>query len=73
MLRKDTIYVSKSQWEPRVPTTEAIQAQVSGKRLAGSIRLADGKVTGADEKSGGAGGKKAKRRTHSGLSDDNRN
>lgn len=60
MLRKDTIYVSRSQWEPQVPTTKAIQAQVSGKRLAGSIRLADGKVIGADEKKDRVSGKKTK-------------
>ena len=50
MLRKDTIYVSKSQWEPQVPTTKVIQNQVLGKRLAGSIRLAEGRVIGADKK-----------------------
>ncbi len=54
MLRKDTIYVSKSQWKPQVPTIKAIRIQVFGKRLAGSIRLADGKVIGAKEKCGGA-------------------
>lgn len=60
MLRKDTIYVSKKHWEPKVPTTKVIQAQVSGKRLAGSIRLASGKVIGADEEDRETRKKKAK-------------
>lgn len=48
MLRKDTIYIARSSWEPRVPTTEEIQRQVASKqmKLAGSIRLACGKVVG---------------------------
>lgn len=36
MLRKDTIYIAQSQWEPKVPTTESIQMQVSGRRLVGN-------------------------------------
>lgn len=52
MLRKDTIYVTKNHWEPKIPSTKTIQEQVARNetKLAGSIRLARGKVIGAEGK-----------------------
>lgn len=52
MLRKDTIYVTKNLWEPTIPSTKTIQKQVAKnkQKLAGSIRLARGKVIGNDGK-----------------------
>ena len=53
MLRKDTIHMIKSEWEPRVPETWQIKEQMEkGQvRLAGSVRAALGKVIGAFDNS----------------------
>ena len=54
MLRKDTMHMIKTEWEPRVPKTEEIKRQMQKRqaRSAGSVRAALGKITGAFEKSG---------------------
>lgn len=50
MLRKDTLHMIKMNWEPKVPTTDEIRKQVARKQghLAGSVRMALGKVIGSD-------------------------
>lgn len=53
MLRKDTLHMIKTEWEPKVPSTEKIKTQMKKRQphLAGSVRVALGKVTGASEQS----------------------
>ena len=53
MLRKDTIRMIKTDWEPKVPSTNEIKRQMKKKQphLAGSVRAALGKVIGSSEKS----------------------
>ena len=50
MLRKDTIYMLSQDTDSKVPTTEVIKAQAKRfeGRLAGSVRLATGRVLGSD-------------------------
>lgn len=50
MLRKDTMHMIKSEWEPRVPETRQIKEQMEKRqaRLAGSVRAALGKVIGEE-------------------------
>lgn len=58
MLRKDTLYMVQSNWEPKVPTAEVMQRQVEKRqmRLAGSVRAALGKLVGEkNEPLGNAG------------------
>ena len=52
MLRKDTLHMIKTEWEPRVPSTEEIKIQMEKRQphLAGSVRAALGKVIGSSEK-----------------------
>ncbi len=54
MLRKDTMHMIKTEWEPKVPKTEEIKRQMQKRqaRSAGSVRAALGKVIGASEESG---------------------
>ena len=42
----------KTEWEPKVPTTDKIKAQMKKRQpqLAGSVRAALGKVAGLSEK-----------------------
>lgn len=49
MLRKDTLYVIDTGWEPEVPTVAVMQQQVEKRqvRLAGSVRAAMGKFAGS--------------------------
>lgn len=49
MLRKDTLYVIDTGWEPEVPTVTVMQQQVEKRqvRLAGSVRAAMGKFAGS--------------------------
>lgn len=53
MLRKDTLHMIKSEWEPKVPPTDKIKIQMKKRQphLAGSVRAALGKVIGSIEKS----------------------
>lgn len=53
MLRKDTMHMIKTDWEPRVPKTEEIKRQMQKRqaRSAGSVRAALGKIIGASENS----------------------
>ena len=48
MLRRDTLYMVQSNWEPKVPAAEVMQKQVKKRqmRLAGSVRAALGKLIG---------------------------
>ena len=52
MLRKDTLHMIKTEWEPKVPTTDKIKTQMKKRQpqFAGSVRAALGKVTGLSEK-----------------------
>lgn len=49
MLRKDTLYVIDTGWEPEVPPVTVMQQQVEKRqvRLAGSVRAAMGKFAGS--------------------------
>lgn len=49
MLRKDTLYIIETGWEPEVPATSVMQQQVEKRqvRLAGSVRAALGKFAGS--------------------------
>ena len=53
MLRKDTIYMIKTEWEPKIPSTNEIKRQMKKRQphLAGSVRAALGKVIGSSESS----------------------
>lgn len=53
MLRKDTMYMIKTDWEPRVPKTEELKRQMQKRqaRSAGSVRAALGKIIGAIDNS----------------------
>lgn len=45
MLRRDTIFILETTWEPKVPTVDVMQQQVQKRhsRLAGSVRSSLGK------------------------------
>lgn len=49
MLRKDTLYVINTGWEPEVPTVTVMRQQVEKRqvRSAGSVRAAMGKFAGS--------------------------
>ena len=47
MLRKDTLHMLKSDWEPKVPSVKDMKKQVLNAqgRIAGNVRFALGRVT----------------------------
>jgi len=53
MLRKDTIYMVESHWEPKVPEQKIVDEQIRRMRdkLTGSVRLYLGRVTSVVSKS----------------------